>query len=61
VDPSLGLFADQNYIPLATSSFAQDTLPVHGNYGGTARARLHTKVNIRQLDETDGPRQQQQP
>lgn len=57
VDPSLGLFADQNYIPLATSSFAQDTLPVHGNYGGTARSRLHTEVNIRQLDQTEGPGQ----
>jgi transglutaminase-like putative cysteine protease len=49
LDPSLGLFADQNYIPLATSSFAQRTLPVHGNYGGTAGARLRTEVNIQQL------------
>ena len=59
VDPSLGLFADQNYIPLATSSFAQDTLPVHGNYGGTARARLETKVDIRQLDKMAGAGQEQ--
>jgi len=59
IDPSLGLFADQNYIPLATSSFAQDTLPVHGNYGGTARASLQTQVVIRQLDEIAGARQTQ--
>ena len=51
LDPSLGLFADQNYIPLATSSLAQNTLPVHGNYGGTARARLATTVDIRQLPD----------
>lgn len=53
LDPSLGLFADQNYIPLATSSLAQNTLPVHGNYGGTAQARLSTAVVIQQVVDPD--------
>lgn len=61
LDPSLGLFADQNYIPLATSSFAQNTLPVHGNYGGTAQARLRTKVDIRQLADAGKAGSVQQP
>lgn len=60
LDPSLGLFADQNYIPLATSSFARNTLPVHGNYGGTARARLGTEVNIQQLADAGEARSAQQ-
>ena len=60
LDPSLGLFADQNYIPLATSSFAHNTLPVHGNYGGTAHAKLATKVTIHQLPDTEAARIAQQ-
>lgn len=46
IDPSLGLFADQNYIPLACSSDASNTLPVHGNYAGTGNAVLSTTVTI---------------
>lgn len=46
IDPSLGLFTDENYIPLACSSDPQNTLPVHGNYGGTASASLSTFVEI---------------
>jgi len=46
VDPSLGLFADQYYIPLACSAHAHHTLPVHGNYGGTAGASLSTQLEI---------------
>lgn len=46
VDPSLGLFADQYYIPLACSAHAHNTLPVHGNYGGTAGANLSTHLEI---------------
>jgi transglutaminase-like putative cysteine protease len=46
IDPSLGLFADENYIPLACSSDAQNTLPVHGNYAGAAKAKLTTLVEI---------------
>lgn len=54
IDPSLGLFADQHYIPLACSSDAQQTLPVHGNYGGDLNAdviaTLTTRVDIREID-----------
>lgn len=46
MDPSLGLLADENYIPLACSSEAEFTLPVHGNYGGTAKSKLSTYVKI---------------
>lgn len=47
MDPSLGLFTDQNYIPLACSSEAENTLPIHGNYGGKAKAVLASLVEIR--------------
>lgn len=49
IDPSLGLFTNENYIPLACSSEAHSTLPIHGNYGGTARATLSTLVKISQV------------
>jgi len=55
VDPSLGLFADQHYIPLACSSDAQKTLPVHGNFGGDLAAdisaTLTTRVDIHEMKE----------
>lgn len=51
MDPSLGLFTDEKYIPLACSSDARNTLPVHGNYGGTAKATLATYVEISQGGE----------
>lgn len=47
MDPSLGLFTDQNYIPLACSSDARNTLPVHGNYSGVGAASLTTNVEIK--------------
>ncbi len=46
MDPSLGLFTDQNYIPLACSSEAQNTLPVHGTYAGSGISTLETYVEI---------------
>jgi transglutaminase-like putative cysteine protease len=49
LDPSLGLFADQNYIPCACSSDAQNTLPIHGNYAGEGAATLTTHVSIKKL------------
>ena len=57
IDPSLGLFADQHYIPLASSSDAQQTLPVHGNYGGDLNAdviaKLTTRVDIKEIGPGD--------
>ncbi|WP_375583715.1 transglutaminase N-terminal domain-containing protein [Cyclobacterium xiamenense] len=34
LDPSLGLMTDEHYIPLACSFLPQNTLPVHGSFGG---------------------------
>lgn len=49
IDPSLGLFTDEYYIPLASSSIPHFTLPVSGTYGGTATSELHTEVLIEQV------------
>ncbi|MDQ3395568.1 MAG: transglutaminase family protein [Bacteroidota bacterium] len=49
LDPSLGLFTDQNYIPCACSSDAQNTLPLHGSYAGEGAAFLTTHVAIRRF------------
>lgn len=49
IDPSLGLFTDQNYIPLACSSDAVNTLPVHGNYAGTGSTFLSSNVVIQEI------------
>jgi len=46
IDPSLGLFTDEHYIPLASSSIPRFTLPVSGTYGGTATSELYTEVMI---------------
>jgi len=51
IDPSLGLFTDEHYIPLASSSIPQFTLPVSGTYGGTASSELHTEVVISEVVE----------
>lgn len=49
IDPSLGLLTDEHYIPLASSSIPQFTLPVSGTYGGTATSKLHTEVVISEV------------
>lgn len=49
IDPSLGLFTDQNYIPLACSSDASNTLPIHGNYAGKGSTILTTNVVIQEI------------
>ncbi|MBS9522894.1 transglutaminase family protein [Litoribacter ruber] len=46
IDPSLGLFTDEHYIPLASSAIPKLTLPVVGTYGGTAKSTLESKVYI---------------
>jgi transglutaminase-like putative cysteine protease len=47
LDPSLGLFTDRNYIPLACSFMPELTLPVYGTYGGTIKSNLQTQINIK--------------
>lgn len=48
MDPSLGLLADEHYIPLACSYHPFRTLPVHGTVGGQSISQSHlfTKVEI---------------
>lgn len=48
LDPSLGLFTDYNYFPLATSFDPANTAPVIGTYGGFSNAELITFVEINQ-------------
>ena len=49
MDPSLGLFTNENYIPLACSSEAENTLPIHGTYWGAIKAELNTSVEITKI------------
>lgn len=51
LDPNLGLFTDEHYIPLASSYHPSRTLPVHGSYGGKGleKAQLTTQVEISRL------------
>lgn len=49
IDPSLGLFADHNYIPLASSFHPTNTLPIAGTYGGTAKSEFFTDVKIKSM------------
>jgi transglutaminase-like putative cysteine protease len=49
VDPSLGLFTDHHYIPLASSFHPANTLPIAGTYGGTAKSEFSTEVMIQEV------------
>lgn len=49
VDPSLGLFTDQSYIPLASHPDPKRTLPVQGTYIGSATSQLVTRVDLKLL------------
>lgn len=49
VDPSLGLFTDHHYIPLASSFHPTNTLPIAGTYGGTAKSEFFTEVMIQEV------------
>ncbi len=46
LDPSMGLFITEVYVPLATSFHPSKTLPVQGNYRGDAVSKLITSVTI---------------
>ena len=46
LDPSMGLFITDAYIPLAISFEPSKTLPVQGNYRGDATSVLETSVEI---------------
>lgn len=49
LDPSLGLFADNNYIPLASGFFPEQVAPVIGTFGGEASSKMEAEVWIRKL------------
>ncbi|GAB2993311.1 transglutaminase family protein [Cyclobacterium sediminis] len=51
LDPSLGLMVDEHYIPLASSFLPENTLPVHGTFGGEnlKPSTLQTSVSIHQI------------
>lgn len=51
LDPSLGLLADQNYIPLACSYHPLNTLPIYGTYGGGGSSHLTSEVIIKEVKE----------
>jgi hypothetical protein len=48
IDPSLGLFCDHHYFPLAASYEPSNTLPVIGTFGGTSGSELYTFVDIQE-------------
>lgn len=49
VDPSLGLFTDHTYIPLASHPDPKRTLPVQGSYLGNSSSQLNTRVEVKLL------------
>ncbi|MCH7409405.1 transglutaminase family protein [Belliella sp. DSM 111904] len=51
LDPSLGLFADEFYIPLACSHDPLLTMPIYGSFSGTKSSRLETQVDIIQINK----------
>ena len=46
LDPSLGLFTDHRYIPLAASYHNTNTSPVYGTFGGSSNSSLHAYVEL---------------
>lgn len=49
LDPSLGLFSDNHYIPLAAGYSPELVAPVQGSFGGTASTDLKAEVWIKLL------------
>jgi len=49
LDPSLGLFTDHHYIPLASSFHPSHTLPISGTYGGAAASSFSSEVWITEI------------
>jgi hypothetical protein len=49
LDPSLGLFTNEYYIPVATSFQPSNTMPVIGAYRGEVMGEMTTSLNIRPL------------
>jgi transglutaminase-like putative cysteine protease len=45
-DPSTGLMAGNNYIPVSSSFLPADTMPVSGSYRGTANSSMKSTIKI---------------
>ncbi len=46
LDPSLGLFTNEFYVPVAASYNPANTMPVIGTYRGDARSKMTTSLSI---------------
>ncbi len=51
LDPSLGLFTDHSYIPLAAHPDPTRTLPVQGSFSGYSESLLKTRVDMKLLHQ----------
>ncbi|MFY0608083.1 MAG: transglutaminase family protein [Cyclobacteriaceae bacterium] len=49
LDPSAGIFCNENYLPISSSYHPFNTLPVLGAFRGDAISRLDTAVEIQKL------------
>lgn len=49
LDPSHGIFTDGNHIPVASSAFYQNTMPVNGTVRGSAGSELKNTIRISQI------------
>ncbi|HCX76699.1 MAG TPA: hypothetical protein DHU93_16215, partial [Algoriphagus sp.] len=47
MDPSLGLFTDHHYIPLAVHADPDATMPIQGAFLGSGKSELHTHVELK--------------
>lgn len=47
MDPSLGLFTDHHYIPLAVHADPDATMPIQGAFLGSGKSELHTHVQLK--------------
>ena len=50
VDPGLGLFANDHFVPLAVGSKPKHTMPVTGVFRGSATASLESQLEVKKLE-----------
>ena len=49
IDPSLGLFTTDHYVPVATGPHPSLTMPVTGSYRGAAQSYLTHEVTVEEI------------
>ncbi len=52
IDPSLGLFTNEFYVPVASSFDPANTMPVIGSYRGDAVSKMATSLSIELLEDS---------